>query len=299
MTRGRARVHLDASTAGQPLRRALCGWLDVDTETEVSLVTCKACLARLAANRAAATGEQRAGKTAISKLDVEHELVQAFEATLAPCAGPPPLLTPALWAASCRGAEHRRCGECELCAWEREATMWYAVSPWNHKSELQRAEGAPRWSSLAAALVTLVEFDRHDRHGPSAMGGILDRCKRGDAGDGGATRPDDPMQRRAGELVRVRQALELAYPAGAHATLTASQCIGVLLVRTAGVMLEMPTYEELAAELGAAVGDLRALVRSGRAQVTAELAERGLIPRPSVRVRSGRGPNEAVMYGQH
>jgi hypothetical protein len=172
--------------------------------------------------------------------------------------------------------------------------MWHAVSPWNRESSLKRAEGAPRWPNLAAALVALVEFDRHDRHGPSAMGPILERCKRGDTTQGGSSRPDDPMQRRAGELVRVRQALELAYPAGAHAVLSRGQCIGVLLARTPGVVSllprpseddpskppEMPTYEKLSAELGAEVGELRAVVRRGRDSMTEELAGRGLIPVP-------------------
>jgi hypothetical protein len=274
MTRGRARVHLDATKTGDAVRRAACGWLAVDTEVDPSLVTCKECPGKL--------GKKRA----LTARELLTEIFDAAHLQLVPKAGPPPRVNAPIWAASCKGAEHRRCGDCEICVWERDAQRWAAVSPWNREHALQRPENSPRWPSLAAALVALVEFDRHDRHGPSPMGGIIRRLERGAPDDGGRSRPDDPMLHRAGELVRVRQALELAYPDGGHATLAANICRALLLVRTPGVLVDLPTYEVLAVELAATVGELKALVKSGRRVVGAELEQRGLIPRERLRRRS-------------
>lgn len=286
MTRGKARIHLDASTPGQPLRRALCGWLDVTTESDISKVDCKACLSRLAAQRQGPTAGRKAGKSEPARADVAAELASAFAATLAPNAGPPPRLTAALWAASCRGAEHRKCGACCLCEWERDAEMWNAVSPWNVRSQVAKPDGAPRWPSLAHALVALAEWEAHGRHAKSAIGAILDRCKRGDVGDSERSRPDDPLLRRAGELVRVGQALDLAYPVGGHAKLSAAQCKAVLLLRTPGVVSPMSSYDELGELLASSEGELRAIVKHGRRVVTDELATRGVIPVP----RPSRAP---------
>jgi len=275
MTRGRARIHL-VGTKGP--HTALCGWSHVDMQSDVSITTCKACLSCFAQKRTHAP-DRRAPKFNTAASDVAAELAKAFAATLAPRADASPLITPQLWAVSCKGAEHRRCGECEVCEWERSAQLWAAVSPWNKEHNSQRSEGAPRWSSLAAALSAFAEWERHDRSAPSALGGILDRVRRGDAGDAGSARTDDPLLRRAAELVRVRQALEAAYPDGAH-VLDAGKCKAVLLLRTPGVASEVPTYEALSVVLGVAIGELRALVSAGRKRVTEELASRGLIPRP-------------------
>jgi hypothetical protein len=275
MTRGRARVHLN-SDKGLP-HTARCGWQWVDMTSDVSIVTCKSCLTALAMARTGAT-PRSSGKRPASAEDVQAGLRAAFMATLAPTAPAPPRVTAALWASSCKGGEHRRCGECELCLWEREAQLWAAVSPWNKRHEIERALDAPRWSSLSAALLALVEFERHDRSSPSALGGILDRCKRGAAGDTSErTRVDDPLLRRAGELVRVRQALELAYPEGAH-VVPAAKCRAILLLRTPGIVGEMPTFEALAVLFNISVGDLQALVKNGRKRVGDELAARGIIP---------------------
>lgn len=298
MTRGRARIHLDATQAGNVLRKAACGWAGVDVESDVSKVTCKSCLALVAFKRSDRSTSRVAGVRTPSTSEVQAELAAAFRATLAPTAPAPPRMTAALWAGSCKGGEHRRCGECELCAWEREAQLWSAVAPWNRRHELERSPDAPRWSSLAAALIAFAEFERHDRCGPSALGGILDRVKRGATDAGGVARPDDPLLRRAGELVRVRQALERAYPDGAH-ELPAAKCRALLLLRTPGVLMtgrdpvtgetrsgEMPTYWALSVIMGVSAGELQRLVRSGRRDVSEELVQRGLIPVPRV-IRRG------------
>lgn len=281
MTRGRARIHLP----GDKAHAALCGWTYVDVEADVSLVTCKTCLSMLAAGRSAPRCGRNAGRVTVASAELGQVLGEALRATATPSAGPPPRVTPQIWATSCKGGEHRRCGACALCVWEREAGLWAAVAPWNRELRLARPEGAPRWPSLAAALVALVEWERHGRTAPSAFGGVLECLRRGDLGDGGRSRPDDPLLRRAGELVRVYQALELAYPEGGHARLSAEQCRDLLLVRTPGVLIALPTYEALAAELGESVGELRVLVRTGRAVVSAELVQRGLIPLEPARAR--------------
>jgi hypothetical protein len=299
MTRGRARIHLDATQPGNVLRKASCGWAGVSVDSDISKVTCKSCLTMVASKRANVGTSRVSGVHTSKDADVQAELAAAFRATLAPCAAAPPRMTAALWASSCKGGEHRRCGECELCLWEREAQLWSAVSPWNRRHELERPLDAPRWSSLAAALIAFAEFERHDRCGPSAMGGILDRVQRGAMDSGGMTRPDDPLLKRAGELVRVRQALEHAYPEGRH-VLPAAKCRALLLLRTPGVLIgekgekaEIPSYYVLSVILGSSEGELQKLVRAGRREVGDELVRRGLIPEPKT-VRRG-----AVMSASH
>lgn len=289
MTKRRT-IHLDATKAGAVLRTAQCGWLDVDTTTDITAVTCGSCRQHLRTGAKPATARSRITGT-IGSSELNAELLQAVAAVLQPKAGPPPRLTPALWDASCVRAT-RRCGSCELCAWEREAERWAFSAPWLKQHRVRRPSGAPAWRSLAAALVALADWEHHDRSGPSAMGPMLERIARGAVGDGGASRPEDPLLRRAGELVRVRQALEEAYEGGAElaavpegppVVLSRAECMRVLLMRTAGVLEAVPTYEELSAQLRVTRGELRALVRRGRRYLTVDLAARGLIPPPHSR----------------
>lgn len=291
MSKPRA-VHKDATKVGDVGRTALCGYPIVDTETDISRVTCRLCRKLFVAG---ATEAKKRRETPVAAGSEDAELKQAMQ----PKAGPPPRLTAPIWAGSCKGGEHRRCGMCAICDWEREAKLWGSreVSAHNREHRVRKPENAPRWGSMAAALVALAEWERHDRCGPSALGGIISRLQRGDVGDGGASRPDDPMLHRAGELVVVRQALEKAYPLGAHATLRQGQCMALLLVRTPGVVVVMPAYEELAAQLGATEGDLRALVRCGKRQVQEDLAERGLIPAPRIRARPAGSSVQTMQAG--
>lgn len=294
MTRGRARVHM----ASDVLRMGRCGWVAVDCETDVSLVTCKVCLGVVAGTRTASS--VRGLSQAPSRSELAAELALQVRGTATPTAAATPMITPAVWSSSCKGGEHRRCGACEICYWEREAERYAFAAPWNRRHQLARPEGAPRWPSLAAALGALVEFEAHERATPSALGGILDRIKRGAVGTSNPAREDGPLMRRAAELVRVRQALELAYPDDGHATISATKLRAVLLLRTPGVAASMapperskgnrdaatmPTYEQLAELFSVAAGELQALVRVGRRVVAEELAARGLIPapRPSAR----------------
>ena len=287
VTRGRARIHLDASEPGKP-RRALCGWAFVDTTTDLSRVSCKACLSVMQRGRAAP----------------ERDLDRQAQALLAPKAGPPPRLTPQLWGTSCRGGEHRRCGVCEICLWEREAEMWHHVAPWSGPLGLERHENGPRWPSAGAALLAYVEGHAHGHQLASTIGSALERIARGETFGGGKPEAEGPMHRRAADLLAVERALEAAYPNGGHARLAARDCRMLLLSRTPGVVavwdvrrdtikarqpLPMPTFEELARKHGVTVGDVRALVRNGRERVCEELVRRGMIPRPRLDGRKKGG----------
>jgi hypothetical protein len=278
MTRGRARTHLDATQAHHRVRQALCGYTNVTVEIDISKVDCVLCRRLFAAGDKVATKR----KTSSSRAEIVDALGVAVAELLAPKAGAPPRLTPAMWAGSCRGGEHRRCGECELCLHDREMAKWEHAAPDRYvEQRVVPLNGRPRWSSLAAAIVQLVEYERHGRAGPSAAGGILQRIELGPID--GIARADDPLMRRGAELVAVRKALEFAYPVGGHAVLTSAQCQTILVCRTPGVLAPMPSFEVLAMEHGVSEGDVRAVVRHGRDVVTCELAERGLIPWPSRR----------------
>jgi hypothetical protein len=296
VSRGRRRVHLASDVSG----KGLCGWAAVDVETDVSRVTCKVCLSMLAGKRAK-NATSRSLSQAPTRNELSAELARGIRAELGTAvalADATPVITPAVWASSCKAAEYRRCGDCAICVWEREAERYAFAAPWNRSQAPARLEGAPRWPSLAAALAALVEFEAHDRTTPSALGGMLDRMRRGATGSSsGEACPDDPLMRRAGELVRVRQALELAYPEGAHESIPAEKLRAVLLLRTPGVAATMmirerksacdaptmPSYEQLAELFAVSVGELLALVRKGRRIVVEDLAERGLIPIPRPR----------------
>lgn len=242
---------------------SLCGWAEVDCEVDVSRVTCGSCLKVLAGGRAATSSDFFGA---------------ALKATLAPSADFPPRVTPLLWTSSCRGALEERCGRCPLCRWEDEAERWASVRPWTVEARASaRASGAPRWPSLRAALVDLVVWERDGRALDSACGRALARLKLGNLSSSAPTTADEGRTiRRAGDVVPVRRALERAYPEGAH-RLSQEKRIGLLVVRMAGLVSPAPTYDELAAELGETAGELRALVRNGRASVSAALEDRGLI----------------------
>lgn len=275
-------VHLDASRPGQPLRTALCGYLGVTTETDLTRVTCTLCRRALAGR--AKPGAPRKGSTgAPTQAEMAAGLAEALRPMGVPQAGPPPRLTAPMWSSSCKGGEYRRCGSCALCEWEREAERWAAKEVSAHNEHGPRVARLPRktvWSSLAEALRALADWESHGRVAPSAMGGILARIKSGEIGGTKESKGDDPLLNRAGDLVRVRRALETAYPDNAHAVPQARR-MRLLLERTPGVLLVVRPYEELAAEVGVDVGEVQALVKSGRKVVTVELAARGLIPPPA------------------
>jgi hypothetical protein len=275
----RGKTHLDDSRPGQTLRQALCGWLAEDTTDDLTRVTCKVC------RRMFATGQRRdspraARAHAPGAGEVAEALAAALEPNLRRRADPPPKLDPPSWAASCKGAEHRRCGSCALCEWERWAERLAGAEV--AAPPLRRPDGSPRWPSSAAALVALAEYERHGRFGASATAGILARIELGPID--GITRDEDRLMRRGAELVAVRVALEHAYPEGAH-RVPAAKLRALLMVRTPGVLSPMPTYGALAEELGESVGELRALVRAGRERVQAYLEARGLVP---VAIKSSR-----------
>jgi hypothetical protein len=259
---------MDNTQADAAMRMALCGWPTNETTTHADEVTCKSCIALMRAR----------GTRRIDHSAVQARLVEAFRASSLPSASSPPMLNASVWPATCKGGE-QRCHECVLCEWERDVERWSSVSMWNPTNRNKKPAGAPKWASLAAALTALCEWERHGRTAPSATGGILACIERGYM-EGGSSKGDDPLLHSAGELVRVRQALELAYPDNDHWGLTAGQCMAVLCARTPGAVVAMPSYEELSARTGVSVGGLKAVVKRGRLVVSIELAARGLIPEP-------------------
>src|SRR5687768_10204877 len=114
-------VHLSASRAGDVLRKGLCGFFDVDLESDISLVTCRECLKRHAKGQDAPKGTRADSKGLADAGELARAVAEAGAqpSDLRPCAPAPPIVSAPLWAASCKGAEHRRCGSCELCEWER------------------------------------------------------------------------------------------------------------------------------------------------------------------------------------
>jgi hypothetical protein len=279
MKQSRRKVHLDASKPGDEGRTSLCGMLFVNTETDVSLVTCALCLG--------AISKKTIADAPISRAELATYVAEA--ALGEPKAPPPPRLTAPMWARSCKGGEHRRCGDCDLCRWEREAAKWEHAAPDRHVQRSARSEPrATRWSSLTAALIALADWQRHDRNAKSASAGILARIEFGQI-DGGPVRSGDPLLDAAGEFVLVRRVIEDACPAGAQATMTRAHCVALLLARTPGVEPEVPPYEALAERFAETVGNLRALVRNLRQRVTEQLAARGLIPAQRPMARRERG----------
>lgn len=282
------KVHMDNSVAGGRIRRALCGWLDVDTVTDPTAVTCAECKRMM--RRASEPAAPRTRPVQLGKENAGAVLAETLGSLLGLTAGPPPVLTPALWAASCRGAVDGigRCGECALCTWERTQARWRWIEPWTVKHKTKRGPDEPRWKTLGAALIDFYNFEAHGRVAPSATGPQLDRCRAGlifggKAGSSG--KGSDPLMGRADDLVHVDQALWEAYPEGAH-TLTHGARVDILLARTGGVHDPMPSEEALAERHGVTPGDIRGLVRTGRRVVEEELLRRGLLARQ--RPRGGR-----------
>lgn len=291
-------VHFDASKPGQVLRWGLCGFSG-ETDTDITKVSCKGCRKRLSKGAGPAKERKARGNPAAGAAD---ELARL----LAPKAPPPPRLDAGAWSGCCdasEGSAVRRCGECALCQWEREANLWGSREVSAHNDAKQhrtpKLPGAPRWSSVNKALIAYAEYHAHQRHARSATAGILARIEFGSDTDGGLARPDDPLQRAADDIVAVEQALHAAYPEGAHA-LPQRARIALLLARTPGVAPEqvdakgvaqptaLPTYEELAARLALPAGELQALVNTGRERAAWHLFERGLIGRPQELRRDAR-----------
>lgn len=269
------RIHVDATKVGDVGRTSLCGYPAVETTHDIVAVTCRVCLARLRTGHDAhPLGDRR---KAVSLGALASGISGAIVDALRACAGPPPVMTPQLWASSCRGAEGRRCGSCELCRWEREAGIWHAVEPWNKTHVAMVDEDRPRWPSVDAALVAFAEYERHGRHEPSACGAMLDRIRRGQSGGKHRPKRDSRMQMRADDIVHVRAALEVAYPWSGHARLGPNTCMMFLLARTAGVLDKRVEYNELAEMVLEDVGEIQALVRTGRKRVAEVLVAKGLV----------------------
>ncbi|HEX5660652.1 MAG TPA: hypothetical protein VFX59_25845 [Polyangiales bacterium] len=271
-------MHFDATQSSSVLRSSLCGFVGVATTTDASLASCRLCLARLrGASRKAITRSLREAAS-LAELAAELHLELENPLTHAPCASPPPRLTCTTWATSCKGGEHRRCGECDLCLWERDAELWYAVSPWNRTpSEPVADDSKARFRSVVQALVALVEHENR-RMVPSALGRQLVRLAEGvhAAPARGGRRIDPQLVRDADDLVHVARAVDHAYGAGAEG-LEADDCKQVLLARLVGVQGEAVPWVKLIERYAVPEAALRRVVRHGRRMVEGELVERGLL----------------------
>jgi hypothetical protein len=201
---------------------------------------------------------------------------------LAPSAGPPPVLTPGLWASTCRGAEFRRCGRCELCEWERVADRFAFAAPWarKHRAHVER----PRFVSLAHALRTLMEHEQHGRERGSALGPMLRRAGLGRV-QGNLTSRE---VRSADDAVDVLRTLEAVF-SEPHMLSTAER-IRVLIERTHGVLTEMVRYEDIARRTDLSIGELRALVRHAKQVIAEDLLSRGLLPGTALRSNAAATP---------
>ncbi|MEY4510978.1 MAG: hypothetical protein RLZZ450_3100 [Pseudomonadota bacterium] len=282
------------ATGTSVLSSSICGYLNVRTTSNALDVRCKACLARMRGTQRAAARSTVARYSLPPTDAVAHEIHLALEAVasdLAPRAPTTPIITGALWAASCKGGQHRRCGLCPICEWERSAQLWAAVSPWNKDHHLDPVEGAPRWSSLAAALLAYIQHTRDGGSVPSALGRILERAARGDRGQlQRDPRKTDPSAVVAAlDVLPIEQALTRACETCGD-PLDPAAAARVLLERTPGLLADgVVSYEVLAKRLGGAVGEdaLKGMVRRLRDAMTFELAAKGLVPRPRARGRVG------------
>ena len=274
-----ARMHMDNTQDGAPLRMALCGWPTNSTALHVDQVDCKSCLTLL---------RRMARREAASDDGSRSRLAAAFAASSIPSASQPPVLTASVWASTCKGGEPR-CQACVLCAWEIDVARWANVSAWNEGPKTSRSP--TQWPSANAALAALCGWELHGRVAPSACGGILACIERGYMESCQTARATDPLQRRAGDLVRVRQSLDIAYPHDFWSptqygtTFTRWQSIAVLFARTPGAFPDLLPYEAIAARMECTPGVLQAIVKRGRSVVAIELAARGLIPDPPIKAR--------------
>jgi hypothetical protein len=309
------RVHLDATKPNDVGSTGYCGAIVCDTHADLSRVTCRDC------RRLMHVGQPpRAPRAKKPKAQNETALDRVIRTLLKPKADAPPVLTDrpfegdnrTVWELSCKGALDGRCSRgnrCDICRWELQAEQFEHADPdrfENGRVKYESPEERPRWNSENTALVAYAEWEQHDRHAPSAIAGILARLERGFDCDGGLARPEDPLQRRAGEVAAVGKALAVAYPTGGHPTLNQRQLIALLLVRTPGVIpvergeqqAKLPDYDDLSVRLAVPPGELQALVNTGRARVAADLFGRGLIPRPKERRRDAPGGSRAFAAQQ-
>lgn len=272
-------VHYDVGRSDGPLRFGLCG-VSGAVETDISKVTCKMCQARFVAGN---KRPKREASFSASAQDVSQPFAKAY-ADLLDAPGMPPKHTPQLAASMCRGTMHNgeyvlvRCRRCELCEYEADVERYAYAAPWATKHVVRR--GGHAWLSLNAALRAWALWKQEGPLASSAQGLMLDKVRDGTLGSNqSGAKGEDMNLERAGDLARVEQALALAYPEGGHAKLTATQCKTLLLDRTPGVRVEMPSYEERAEELGVGVGELKAIVKHGRTVMYEDLLGRGMIPR--------------------
>lgn len=177
-----------------------------------------------------------------------------------------------------------RCQTCAVCSWEKEAERWHQAAHFRPESRLDRPLNRPAFPSLDHAICAFSDWERHDRHGPSAMGPLIDRLRQGMTGGQGGTsyKPgrDDPMLRRAAEVIPIKEAIRSAYPQRNEWRLSPVTCAVLLVAATGGVLDRKPRWDELETTFGIPRATAKSVVRHGQKHVTVELAARGVIPMP-------------------
>ncbi len=273
-------MHFDATQSSDVLRSSLCGFVGVQTTTDVTRASCRLCLARLRGGSRRAITRSLRDAASLADLAAELHLDLASAQTTAPRASAPPRLTCPTWSSSCKGGEHRRCGECDLCLWERDAELWYAVAPWNREHRAPVNDNAPRFKTVEQALGALIEHER-SRVAPSSLGRQLARLADGihEAPARGGRRFDSAFVRDADDLVHVERAVERAFVGGAEG-LTETACTEVLFARLAGVQGESMPWAALVERYAVDEAGLRRVVVLGRRNIRNELVERGLLRVP-------------------
>lgn len=285
-------VHLDATKVGDVGRTGLCGMIVVQTESDVSRVTCKMCLKRWRAQAQEPANENakhsaKQERRTLSAAKLVEAVVAAFRSIFAAKAPSPPRLDGPAWGNTCKGGEQRKCSNssrCSICEWEEQAKVAHGISPWDdRRSEPKKGEG---WKSLVAALEDYKNYIAHDRSQPSAQGGISARLASGAVGEQQNTRDMDRVMKWYMRVHPVEVALRAAFVDGGS-KLTPGQSVAALLACTGSCPARKdgtaPTmderYEEQARVHGIFVGELRAVVKHGRDEVEEYLLSRKLIQR--------------------
>lgn len=272
----RGRIHVDAErSVGGPLAVSLCGQLNVPCVDPLQReqATCRVCLKLLERGRRSEPRELQHAMPAHEFAEHMHIALLAAVPHLLPTAPPPPRLSAAEWALSCKGAPTgHRCGRCPLCTWESEAERWAAVKPWNEHVAQPATNRAARWPNIHAAIGALQRYEAEGRIMRSASGAHLARLrlKLGRPGTPAGIRPHG-----ADDVIHVEMAIRRAY-AGGFAGLSVSDCARCLLERT-GTFAQRTPVPELATRYGVSQPTIAKVVSHGRARVSEDLRARGLL----------------------
>lgn len=279
-----SKVHFDAEP-DSPIPRAICGWLGGTVTGVADAVTCKRCKKRLRRVKAAAalTGQDTIKPVAdpaeryVERVErgIPHPTWDDVEGL--------PVLTPDTY--------RRRdctCRDCSVCRFFRRIEQDEYAAPWR-KTHVVYDPHRPRWSSVAAALETLV-IARVDGSSAGGWGYSLDVFRRLGVRIQAGGPTDSAAERQADDAIEVERALAAAYDQHNDRGLGLARCCAILLARLVG---RLETIEgrggrraqrrvpvpipELAEELGVSPSVIGGIVKSGKQRVYEHLRARGLV----------------------